>query len=391
MIISEIREQFKALQQGHVYLDNAATSLTPTVVLDKMTEYYTQYPGSVHRGNYQWVNQASEEYEGVRDKVSEWCNASNYTVVFTSGATASSNIIVHNARQLGIKMFHTCLNDHHANIVPHRLANTPVTVKQFDTAGLVDQENILDGVLEAHMLHLSGVFNATGQILDTKDIVTQAHNKGAMIALDMSQHMSHSSLDANDIDAEFYYWSAHKHYGPTGSGVLLIKNELVEQMVPHVGGGMQVLSVTEQDIMFNDNATKFEAGTPNVAGVIGMGASIDFMTNIGMDNIHSHVEKMTKVLVDGLLERKVPIVGESLQSNQRGGLVSFTIPGLHCFDVGTEMGLYGIFIRSGKLCAHPVVDAMSSSGFLRASPGINTNEVDIARFFDVLDSVLING
>ena len=122
-----------------------------------------------------------------------------------------------------------------------------------------------------------------------------------------------------------------------------------------------------------------------------MGASIDFMTNIGMDNIHSHVHKMTNVLVDGLLERKVPIVGESLTSDQRGGLVSFTIPGLHCFDVGTEMGLYGIFIRSGKLCAHPVVDSLSTSGFLRASPGINTNEVDIARFFDVLDSVLTNG
>lgn len=391
MIISEIREQFKALQQGHVYLDNAATSLTPAVVLDKMYEYYTQYPGSVHRGNYEWVNKASEEYEGVRDKVQQWCNASNYTVVFTAGATNSSNIIVHNAKQLGITMFHTCLNDHHANIVPHRLANTPVTAKQFDNKGLIKEEVVLEGVLDSHMLHLSGVFNATGQILDIKNIVAQAHNKGAMVALDMSQHMSHSTLDANDVDAEFYYWSAHKHYGPTGTGVLLIKNELVEKMVPLIGGGMQVLTVTENDIVFNDNATKFEAGTPNVAGVIGMGASIDFMNSIGMSNIHSHVEKMTTLIYNGLKERKVPIVCEDVQGEHRGGLVSFTIPGLHCFDVGTEMGLYGIFIRSGKLCAHPIVDSLSTSGFLRASPGVNTNEVDIARFFDVLDSVLING
>ena len=194
MIISEIREQFKALQQGHVYLDNAATSLTPAVVLDKMYEYYTQYPGSVHRGNYEWVNKASEEYEGVRDKVQQWCNASNYTVVFTAGATNSSNIIVHNAKQLGITMFHTCLNDHHANIVPHRLANTPVTAKQFDNKGLIKEEDVLEGVLDSHMLHLSGVFNATGQILDIKNIVAQAHNKGAMVALDMSQHMSHCLL-----------------------------------------------------------------------------------------------------------------------------------------------------------------------------------------------------
>lgn len=391
MIISQIREQFKALQQGHVYLDNAATSLTPVCVLDKMNEYYNTYPGSVHRGNYAWVISASDEYEGVRDKVSNWCNASNYTVVFTSGATHSSNIVVHNARHLDIKKFHTCLNDHHANIVPHRLNNTDVEVKKFNASGLVDEDSILDGVSDAHMLHLSGVFNATGQILDVKNIVAQAHNKGAMVALDMSQHMSHSSLDANDIDAEFYYWSAHKHYGPTGTGILLIKNELVDRMMPLIGGGMQVLSVTENNMEFNDNATKFEAGTPNVAGVIGMGASIDFMINLGMDNIHKHIENMTQLLVDGLRERKVPIVCEELSQHKRGGLVSFTIPGLHCFDVGTEMGLYGIFIRSGKLCAHPVVDALSTSGFLRASPGVNTNEVDIARFFDVLDSVLTNG
>ena len=391
MIISEIREQFKALQQGHVYLDNAATSLTPNAVLDKMYEYYTQYPGSVHRGNYEWVNTASDKYEGVRDKIQQWCNASNYTVVFTSGATNSSNIVVHNAKQLGVTMFHTCLNDHHANIVPHRLANTPVTVKQFTPDGLVSEEDILDGVLDAHMLHLSGVFNATGQILDVKNIVAQAHDKGAMVALDMSQHMSHSSLDANGIDAEFYYWSAHKHYGPTGTGVLLIKNDLVERMVPLIGGGMQVLSVTENNIVFNNNATKFEAGTPNVAGVIGMGASIDFMNSIGMDNIHKHIENMTTMIYNGLIERKVPVVCNELPADKRGGLVSFTIPGLHCFDVGTEMGLYGIFIRSGKLCAHPIVDSLSTSGFLRASPGINTNEVDIARFFDVLDSVLTNG
>jgi len=391
MIISEIRDQFKALQQGNVYLDNAATSLTPKIVLDKMYEYYTEYPGSVHRGNYAWVDKAGAEYESVRDKISKWCNTSNYTVVYTPGATQSSNMIVYNCLNLGVKMFHTCLNDHHANIVPHRLNNTPVTQKQFDDKGLIDEETLLDGVLDAHMLHLSCVFNATGQILDIKNITAQAKDKGAYVAWDMSQWMSHSPLNANDVGADFYYWSAHKHYGPTGIGVLLIKNDLVERMMPLIGGGMQVLSVTENDIIFNDNATKFEAGTPNIAGVIGMGASIDFMTNIGMNNIHNHIEHMTSKIYNGLIERKVPVICEDLPIEKRGGLVSFTIPGLHCFDVGTEMGLYGIFIRSGKLCAHPLVDKLSTSGFLRASPGITTNEVDIARFFDVLDSVLING
>jgi cysteine desulfurase/selenocysteine lyase len=391
MNLSETREQFKALQQGHVYLDNAATSLTPKSVLDKMYEYYTEYPGSVHRGNYEWVSKASEEYEKVRDTISNWCNASNYTVVFTPGATQSSNMIVHNTGHLGIKKFHTCLNDHHANIVPHRISKSDTVVKQFDANGIIDEETILDGVLDAHMLHLSGVFNATGQIRDVKSITAKARNKGAYVALDMSQHMSHSTLDANGIDADFYYWSAHKHYGPTGTGVLLIRNELVERMMPLIGGGMQVESVTENNIVFNSDATKFEAGTPNVAGVIGMGASIDFMNTLGMDNIHTHIETMTKVLLDGLTERKVPVICEQLPMEKRGGLVSFTIPGLHSFDVGTEMGLYGIFLRSGKLCAHPVVDALSTSGFLRVSPGVNTNEVDIARFFDVLDSVLTNG
>lgn len=391
MILSEIREQFKSLKQGHVYLDNAATSLTPKIVLDKMYEYYTEYPGSVHRGNYSWVDKASTEYENVRQKISDWCNASNYTVVYTPGATQSANTIIFNRLNLGVKMFHSCLNDHHANIVSHRVHNTPVIQKKFDNNGIIDTETLLDGVLDAHMLLVSGVFNATGQILDIKEITAQAKNKGAYVALDMSQWMSHSKLDANDVNADFYYWSCHKHYGPTGTGVLLIKNELVERMMPLVGGGMQVLSVTENDTVYNDGPTKFEAGTPNIAGVIGMGASIDFMNNIGMDNIHAHIESTTNTILKGLLERKIPVVAQDLPIDQRGGLVSFTIPGLHCYDVGTEMGLYGIFIRSGKLCAHPVVDALSTSGFLRASPGVTTNEVDIARFFDVLDSILING
>ncbi len=391
MIVSEIRDNFKAIKQGHVYLDSAATSLTPKSVLDKMYEYYTEYPGSVHRGNYSWVNEASEEYENVRNKVSDWCNASNYTVVFTPGATHSSNYIIHNASILNIDKFHVCLNDHHANLVPHRLKtlNSKIEQKDFKEDGTIDIETILNGVLDAHMVHVSGVFNATGQTLDVKELTAKAKEKGAYVALDMSQWVAHKKLDANDVNADFYYWSAHKHYGPTGTGVLLIKTDLLDKLEPLIGGGMQVLSVSEDNIIFNDDATKFEAGTPNVAGVIGMGASIDFMNDIGMDVIEEHCEKLTNILVEGLNERKIPIISPDIE--ELGGLVSFTIPGMHSFDVGTEMGLYGVFIRSGKLCAHPVVDNLSTSGFLRASIGVQNNEVDVARFFDVLDSILTNG
>ena len=392
MINSNTRNHFKALKSGKVYLDTAATSLTPDCVVDKMAEYYNEYPSNVHRGNYAWGDVATAEYEGVRDKVREWCNAENYEVVFTSGATFSSNLIHQNLPNLGVHKSIISLNDHHANIVPYRLNKTDVVQIKIPDNGVFNEEELFKfGPLDAHILHISGVFNATGQILDIKNITQRAHELGGLVALDMSQHMSHDKLDADDIDAEFYYWSSHKHYGPTGTGILLIKKKVAEQMQPFIGGGAMVSNVTETKTEMWDAPLNLEPGTPNIAGVIGTGASIDFMQDIGMDVIHDHTQNLLGMIIKELRERKIPIICDELPLEQRGGLVSFTIPGQHSYDVSVALGLKDMYVRSGKLCAHPVVDKLSDTGFIRVSVGVNTNEVDVARFLGALDQVLTYG
>ena len=392
MINSNTRYQFKALQSGKVYLDTAATSLTPDVVVDKMAEYYNEYPSNVHRGNYAWGDTATAEYEGVRDKVKDWCNANNYEVVFTSGATFSSNLIYYNLPNLGVTKSIVSLNDHHANIVPYRMHKVDVEQIDIPDNGVFNEEELFKyGSLDAHILHISGVFNATGQILDIEKITHRAKELGGLVALDMSQHMSHDTLDADKVDADFYYWSSHKHYGPTGTGILLIKKDIAEQMQPLIGGGSHVSNVTDSKTEYWDVPLRLEAGTPNIAGVIGTGASIDFMQNIGMDVIHSHTQNLLEILIKELRERKIPIICDELPMEQRGGLVSFTIPGQHSFDVSVALGFKDIYIRSGKLCAHPIVNKLSDTGFIRVSVGVNNNEVDIARFLGALDQVLTNG
>lgn len=387
MITSEIRKLFKPLRQGNVYLDSAATSLKPDSVINKIAEYYNEYPGSVHRGNYSWSDKATNEYEDVREKIISWCNASNYKVIYTSGATMSANIIAYNIKNLNVNKIHIALNDHHANIVPHRLLQNDSIEKDFDNEGVITIEKLLEGVNANDLVQVSSVFNATGQIIDIIDLVKQAKEKQALVALDMSQWMAHKNLDANLTDADFYYWSAHKHYGPTGIGVLLVKENLFELLEPIFGGGSQVSRVTPSTTDFNDNETKLEPGTPNISGVIGMGASIDFLTKYKTKE--EHIYNLLNTLEQGLKERKIPIIAPNLE--KRGGLISFYIPGMHSYDVAVEMGLYGIFVRSGRLCAHPVVDALTPNGFIRASLGIYNNEVDIARFFDVIDSIISNG
>ena len=392
MINSNTRNHFKALRSGKVYLDTAATSLTPDVVVDKMAEYYNVYPSNVHRGNYAWGDTATAEYEGVRDKIKDWCNAHNYEVVFTSGATFSSNLIYYNLQNLGIKKSIISLNDHHANIVPYRLHDTEVVQIPIPDNGVFNEEELFKyGSLDAHILHISGVFNATGQILDIEKITHRAKELGGLVALDMSQHMSHNTLDADKVNADFYYWSSHKHYGPTGTGILLIKKKLVEHIKPLIGGGAMVSNVTETKTEMWDAPLSLEAGTPNIAGVIGTGASIDFMQKIGMDVIHQHTQNLLGIIIKELKERKIPIICNDLPLEKRGGLVSFTIPGQHSYDVSVALGLKDIYVRSGKLCAHPVVNKLSDTGFIRVSVGVNNNEVDVARFLEALDQVLTYG
>ena len=392
MINSNTRYHFKALQSGKVYLDTAATSLTPDIVVDKMAEYYNEYPSNVHRGNYAWGDVATAEYEGVRDKVKDWCNAHNYEVVFTSGATFSSNLIYYNLKNLGITKSIISLNDHHANIVPYRLHNIEAEQIPVPDNGVFNEEELFKyGSLDAHILHVSGVFNATGQILDIEKITHRAKELGGLVALDMSQHMGHERLNADKVNADFYYWSSHKHYGPTGTGILLIKKSIAEHIEPLIGGGAQVSNVTEDKVEFWEVPLKLEAGTPNIAGVIGTGASIDFMQEIGMDVIHEHTQNLLGMCIKELRERKIPIICDELPLDQRGGLVSFTIPGQHSFDVSVALGLKDIYVRSGKLCAHPVVNKLSDNGVIRVSVGVNNNEVDIARFLGALDQVLTYG
>ena len=384
MINSNTRDQFKALKLHKVYLDTAATSLTPDVVVDKMAEYYNEYPSNVHRGNYAWGDTATAEYEGVRDKVKDWCNAHNYEVVFTSGATFSSNLIYNNLRNLGIKKSIVSLNDHHANIVPYRLHNSDVEQIPVPDNGVFNEEELFKfGSLDAHILHISGVFNATGQILDIEKITHRAKELGGLVALDMSQHMGHESLNADKVNADFYYWSSHKHYGPTGTGILLIKKSIAEHMEPLIGGGAQVSNVTDNKVEYWDVPLKLEAGTPNIAGVIGLGAAVDYWNTLDQEAIKFHEQELLEYAQEQLIKIEgLKIIGKA---ENKASVVSFIIDGVHPFDIGTLMDKQGIAVRTGHHCAQPIMDFYKVPGTIRASFAFYNTKEEIDLFIKALN------
>ena len=367
-----------------VYLDSAATSQKPQVVIDALVAYYSDINANVHRGVHTLSQEATDAYEGARSKVREFINAAeDAEIIFTRGTTEGINLV---AQTLGAQRAEQGSEviisnmEHHSNVVPWQIlceqrgARLRVVPINEDGELLMDEYEKLLGPQTAlvSIVHMS---NALGTINPVKDIVAMAHAHGVPVLLDGAQSVPHLPVDVRDLDCDFYAFSGHKLFGPTGIGVLYGKREWLESMPPYQGGGEQIKSVTFEKTIYNDLPYKFEAGTPHIAGVVGLGAAIDYVNGIGLERAaayeHELLEYGTEQLqaIEGLR-----LIGTA---RQKASVLSFLLDGIHPHDIGTVLDTQGIAIRTGHHCAQPLMQRFQIPATARASLAFYNTRAEI--------------
>ena len=367
-----------------VYLDSAATSQKPQVVIDALVDYYTGMNANIHRGVHTLSQEATEAYEGARTKVRHFINAAEEPeIVFTRGTTEGINLV---AQTLGVQRVGPGSEiiisnmEHHSNVVPWQIlceqrgARLRVVPINDDGELLMDEYEQLLGPQTA-LVSITHISNALGTINPVKDIVEMAHGHGVPVLLDGAQAAPHTPVDVRDLDCDFYAFSGHKLFGPTGIGVLYGKRELLESMPPYQGGGEQIKSVTYEKTIYNDLPYKFEAGTPHIAGVIGLGAAIDYVNGIGMERAAAYEHE----LLEYGTEQLQAIEGLRLlgTARQKAAVLSFLLDGIHPHDIGTVLDTQGIAIRTGHHCAQPLMQRFQIPATARASFAFYNTKAEI--------------
>lgn len=394
--IASCRGDFPALDQqinGHplVYLDSAASSQQPAVVIDAIAEYQRHSHANVHRGVHTLSHRATDAYEGARDNIAAFLNASSRReIVFTSGTTDGINLVAQSfcRPKLGpgkrIVISHL---EHHSNIVPWQLV-CEQTGAELTVAPINDRGEVLLDELYALLdesvilLAITHVSNALGTVLPLADIVRTAHDRDIPVLADGAQAAPHLALDMQALDVDFYALSAHKMYGPTGIGVLFGKERLLEAMPPWKGGGDMILEVRFSGTVYNELPYKFEAGTPNISGAAGLGATVRYLQHFGMANIARHEAALLAYLMSELGK----IDGARLYGTAatKASVQSFLINEIHPHDLGTILDHQGVAIRTGHHCAMPVMEFFDVPGTARASLGIYNNRDDVDRLVAAL-------
>ena len=388
---SQVRQQFPILQQSEngqplVYLDNGATSQKPLSVIETIERYYRQQNANVHRGVYGLSERATELYEGAREKVRGFLNAnSTKEIVFVRGVTEAVNLVAQSWARTFLKSGDEVLiteMEHHSNIVPWQLLREQIGIRlrvlPMNDKGEVCLGAMADMVNEhTKLVSVTHMSNALGTINNVKRMAEIAHSVGAKIMVDGAQATAHLKVDVQDIDCDFYALSGHKMYGPTGIGVLYAKKELLEIMPPYQGGGDMIYSVTFDATEFNVLPYKFEAGTPNIAGGIGLGAAVDFLLGLGLDKVAAYEDELLHYATAKLKKIEgLRIIGEA---EKKGGVISFIIDGIHPHDMATLMDQDGICVRASHHCAMPVMQHFKVPSTVRASFGVYNNFEDIDR------------
>ncbi|MEC2076419.1 cysteine desulfurase [Metabacillus fastidiosus] len=388
MDIHDIRKQFPILDQqvnGHdlVYLDSAASSQKPLPVIEALTKYYREYNSNVHRGVHTLGTRATDGYEGAREKVKRFINAkSTEEVIFTRGATTSLNVVAQSFGgghlQEGDEIVITYM-EHHANIIPWQQVTKStgavlkyIPLQEDGTISLDDvRATVTSNTKVVSVMHVS---NVLGTVNPIKEIAKIAHENGAVMVVDGAQSAPHLKVDVQDLDCDFFAFSSHKMCGPTGIGVLYGKKELLEKMEPVETGGEMIDFVGLYESTWKELPWKFEAGTPIIAGAIGLGAAIDFLEDIGLDNILDHEHKLASYA----LERMSEIEGLTIYGpKERAGVVTFNIDDVHPHDVATVLDSEGIAVRAGHHCAQPLMKWLNVSATARASFYLYNTEEEI--------------
>ena len=393
--IENIRKDFPILQRKvHngktlVYFDNAATAQKPIQVIDSIHNYYLNYNSNIHRAVHQLAEEATAAYELTRDKVAKFINVKNREeIVFVRGTTEAINLVAYSWGRQNVQkgdIVVTTEYEHHSNIVPWQLLTKEKEAK-LEYIGVDDNGELildqLDTYLETGRVKLvtfSQMSNVLGTISNTDEIIRMCHKKGVKVLVDGAQSVPHLKVDIQKMDCDFFAFSAHKMLGPTGVGVLWARKEILENMQPFNGGGDMIREVHKYETTWNDLPYKFEAGTPNIADVIGFSAAIDYLENIGMDKVREHEIELTKYALDKLSAIKGIILYGTPDIKKRGGVISFNLGDIHPHDLATIIDEDGVAIRSGHHCAQVLMERLDVSATSRASFYIyNTKEeVDV--------------
>ncbi len=381
---------------GHplVYLDNAATTQKPQQVIDALTGYYLTLNSNIHRGAHYLAAQATERYEEVRRKVQHFVNArNNKEIVFTRGTTESINLV---ASSFGRGFLKECDEvivsgmEHHSNIVPWQLACEQVGARlkviPFNDEGVLDMK-VYESLFSqrTRLVACCHVSNTLGTVNPVKEIVRIAHDHQVPVLIDGAQAVAHMPVDVQEIGCDFYCFSGHKMYAPMGVGVMYGREEWLDKLPPYQGGGEMIKDVTFERTTYNELPFRFEAGTPSVGDVLGLGAAIDFMQQEGIENIARHEEELLNYATEKLLA--IPGLRIFGTAPHKAGVISFLLGNAHPYDVGTLLDKLGIAVRTGHHCTQPVMDRYGIPGTVRASFACYTTTDDIDALVNAINRI----
>jgi cysteine desulfurase/selenocysteine lyase len=377
-----------------VYLDNAATTQKPHSVIAAEVAYYSHTNANVHRGVHTLSQRATDEYEGARDKIRRFINAASAKeIIYVRGTTEAINLVAQSFARPRLKPGDEILisaMEHHSNIVPWQMlceqTGATLQVVAINDAGefeLDSYERLLGS--RTRLVAVTHLSNALGSLVPVKRVVELAHARGVPVLLDGAQAIAHMGVDVRALDCDFYAFSGHKIYGPTGIGVLYGKAALLEEMPPYQGGGDMIRSVTFEKTEYNELPYKFEAGTPNIAGAIGLGAALDYVSSIGIATIAAH----ERDLLDYATAQVSALAGLHIVGTARNkaSIVSFTLDGIHPHDIGTILDHHGVAIRAGHHCAMPVMQRFGISGTARASFALYNTRAEVDALVAALHKV----
>ena len=390
--VNNIRNDFPAFrnkEKNFIYLDSASTSQKPQSVIDAVSSYYSSYAANIHRALYEIGEKATNKYESVRDKVKQFMNVpDSHSIIFSRSTTESINLI---AYAWGTKNLsqddHILITEmeHHSNIVPWQLlasrSNAPLDYISLKNDGMLELESFKKKISsKTKILSISHQSNVFGTVNPINEIIDEAKTVDAITVIDGAQAVPHMKVDIEDLGCDFYAFSGHKMLGPTGVGVLIGRKNILEEMDPFMGGGEMINTVNMDKSTWNDVPWKFEAGTPNIAQVIGLGAAIDYIEEIGIENIHQYEQELLKYGLDILSQdENITLYGNP---TTRGAVIPFNVKNIHPHDLAKFLDTDGICIRAGHHCAQPIMNKLKIAATARASFYIYNTRSDIEKLVE---------
>ena len=398
--VHRIRKDFPILgrkirDKPLVYFDNAATTQKPLSVIDAIRDYYMNYNSNIHRAVHQMAEEATHAYETTRQKVARFINSrSTDEIIFTRNATEAINLVSHAWGQDNIRREDRIVItelEHHSNIVPWQVlcnqTRASLDYIEVDDGGCLDMDSYEKTLRnrKTRLISISEVSNVLGTIVPIREIVKKAHAKDIPVLVDAAQSVPHMPVDVQATDCDFMVFSAHKMLGPTGVGILYVKKEILEELQPFISGGDMIKEVHKYETVYNDLPYKFEAGTPNIADVIGFGAAMDYLNRLGMDKVRDHEIELTKYAMDAMKDIRGMTLYGPLDAKNKGGVISFNLGDIHPHDLATILNDHGIAIRSGHHCAQVLMEKFDLSATSRASFYIYNTIEEVDKFINALN------